>query len=130
MFKIPMWMNLLVHLRKISSEGSFSCHHCRKRSFISHNWPQKPYPCMGRFLFFGKSRLSEQRSRKPSHQLSFALFFVKLTPLAFSVSASFSAFFFSNSACLQFSSCAFRNNLIKFNRVAVTAMNKPATKTS
>jgi len=71
-----------------------------------------------------------QRSRKSSRQLSFAPFFVKLTPLAFSISASFSAFFFSNSACLPFSSCAFRNNLIKFSRVVVTAIVKPPPITS
>lgn len=54
----------------------------------------------------------------------FAVFFVRLMPLAFSISASFSAFFLSNSACLQFSSCAFRNNLMKFKRVTVTARLK------
>lgn len=52
----------------------------------------------------------------------FTLFFVRFIPLAFSISASFSAFFLSNSACFTFSSCAFRNNLTKFNRVAVTAV--------
>ena len=86
-----------------------------------------PLTTMGRFLFFGKRIVSMQRSRKPSRQLSFALFLVKLIPLAFSISASFSAFFLSNSACLQFSSCAFRNNLMKFRRVAVTVIVKPAT---
>lgn len=84
----------------------------------------------GTFLLFGKSFMLMQRSRKHSRQLSFAPFFVKLMPFAFSISASFSAFFFSNSACLIFSSCAFRNNLIKFSRVVVTAIVNPITITS
>lgn len=50
------------------------------------------------------------------------LFFVGLTPFAFSISASFWAFFFSSSACLQFSSWALRNILTKFNSVVVTAL--------
>lgn len=94
------------------------------------NWSQKHSPYTGTFLLFGKSVMLMQRSRKRSCQLSFAPFFVKLMPLAFSISASFSAFFFSNSACLIFSSCAFRNNLIKFSRVVVTAIVNPITITS
>ena len=42
-------------------------------------------------------------------------------PSSFSISASFAAFFLSNSSCLMFSSCAFLNSLMKFNKVAVTA---------
>ena len=41
--------------------------------------------------------------------------------LAFSASASFSAFFFSSSACFRFSSCAFRNVVTKVKRVEITA---------
>lgn len=47
-------------------------------------------------------------------------FFVRLTPLAFSISASFWTFFLSNSACFKFSSWALRNSLTKFKRVTVT----------
>lgn len=43
--------------------------------------------------------------------------------LALSASASFSAFFFSSSACLRFSSCAFRNVVTNVKRVEITAEN-------
>ena len=41
--------------------------------------------------------------------------------LDFSASASFSAFFFSSSACFRFSSCAFRNVVTNVKRVEITA---------
>lgn len=48
-------------------------------------------------------------------------FFAMFASLDFSVSASFWAFFFSSSACLRFSSCAFRNIRTKLRRVETTA---------
>jgi len=99
-----------------------------KGKLLCWSWKHSPYS--GTFLLFGKSVMFDAKEQKTRRQLSFAPFFVKLTPLAFSISASFSAFFLSNSACLIFSSCAFRNNLIKFSRVVVTAIVKPAPITS
>ena len=99
-----------------------------KGKLLHWSWKHSPYS--GTFLLFGKSVMFDAKEQKTHRQLSFAPFFVKLMPLAFSISASFSAFFFSNSACLQFSSCAFRYNLIKFSRVVVTAIVKRAPITS
>lgn len=75
-----------------------------------------------RLLLYGRSQISHVETEGNQPSANFTLFFVRLIPLAFSISASFSAFFLSNSECLTFSSCAFRNNLTKFNRVAVTAV--------
>jgi len=66
-------------------------------------------------------KLPSEETKKPICSYSM-FFFVRFIPLAFSISASFSAFFLSNSACFKFSSCALRNNLTKFKRVAVTAL--------
>lgn len=70
-------------------------------------------------LLQARSIFLNRNTKKPVLGYS-SPFFVELFPLAFSISASFSAFFLSNSACFTFSSCAFRNNLTKFKRVAVT----------
>lgn len=53
-----------------------------------------------------------------------------LTPAIFdlSFSASFSAFFFSNSSCLRFSSFARWNILTKFNKVDTTATKESNAK--
>lgn len=74
-----------------------------------------------RFLLIGRSILPCRNAETDFHY--FALFFLRLASLAFSISASFSAFFLSSSACLTFSSCAFRNSRTKFKRVAVTCSN-------